>query len=132
MNHEWARVRLFHEKFGAPHPDAPTLLTPQRAKARADWMQEEIEEFLQATALVDQADAMIDLIYFALGTLVEMGVPPDELFAVVQKANMDKLWPDGKVHRREDGKVIKPAGWQPPEPELKRILAAMQNAQQES
>lgn len=125
MNKEWNDVRLFHEKFGSPHPDVPTMLTEKRARARADWMEEEIGEFLEARSLVDQADAMIDLIYFALGTMVEMGVRPDELFAAVQKANMDKLWPDGKPHYREDGKIIKPAEWQPPEPELERIVARM-------
>jgi predicted HAD superfamily Cof-like phosphohydrolase len=26
--------------------------------------------------------------------------------------NMNKLWPDGRVHKREDGKVIKPEGFE--------------------
>ena len=122
MNKEWNDVRLFHEKFGSPHPDVPTMLTEKRARARADWMREEIDEFLEAGTLTDQADAMIDLIYFALGTLVEMGVEPDELFEIVHNANMAKKWPDGKVHRNEMSKVIKPSTWEDPEPKLKAAL----------
>jgi predicted HAD superfamily Cof-like phosphohydrolase len=88
-------------------------------------MREEIQEFLDSRNIYDQADAMIDLIYFALGTLVEMGIPPEELFDAVQEANMNKLWSDGKPRFREDGKIIKPEGWRPPEPELKKIIDGM-------
>jgi len=81
-------------------------------------MREELEEFRNATSIHDQADAMVDLMYFALGTLVEMGVQPGRLFDIVHDANMKKLWPDGKVHYAPDGKVIKHPSWQPPEPQL--------------
>jgi len=65
---------------------------------------------------------MIDLIYFALGTLVEMSVKPDELFKIVHKANMSKIWSDGKAHTDGDGKVIKPPGWQDPEARIKTAI----------
>ena len=64
-------------------------------------MREEVDEFVESTNVVDQADAMIDLIYFALGTLVEMGVRPAPLFDIVHNANMQKLWPDGAPRIRE-------------------------------
>ncbi|MGI6316312.1 MAG: HAD family hydrolase [Christensenellales bacterium] len=127
LNDAYNEVKAFHAAFNAPHPDKPVMLTPERAAARADWMREEINEFLDAKTLTDQADAMIDLLYFALGTLVEMSVPPQKLFDIVQKANMTKLWPDGKPHYREDGKVIKPAGWEPPEPQLEAVIQQMLN-----
>ena len=66
---------------------------------------------------------MIDLIYFALGTLVEMGVEPEELFNVVQQANMSKLWEDGKPrYNKKDGKVIKPDNWEDPKPKIKALI----------
>ena len=69
---------------------------------------------------------MIDLIYFALGTLVEMGVKPKEIFDIVQTANMTKLWEDGKVHYREtDNKVIKPPSWEDPYPKIKEAIDRM-------
>ena len=114
----WAEVGDFHDCFGHPAPDSPALIEHKRAHLRSKWMCEEIDEFLVAATVVDQADAMVDLIYFALGTLVEMGVPPQEIFAIVHKANMSKLGPDGKVHYNSDGKVIKPASWCPPEPQI--------------
>ncbi len=94
------------------------MLAPDRAAKRYNWMLEEIEEFRKAGSIHDQADAMVDLIYFALGTLVEMGVRPGRLFDIVHEANMKKLWADGKVHYAPDGKVMKPPAWSPPEPQL--------------
>jgi predicted HAD superfamily Cof-like phosphohydrolase len=112
------KVRDFHLAFEHECPDRPELLPRDRAVKRCNWMQEELEEFRKAASIHDQADAMVDLIYFALGTLVEMGVRPGRLFDIVHNANMKKLWPDGKVHYAPDGKVIKHPSWTPPEPQL--------------
>ena len=103
-------------------------MTSDRAKKRYAWILEEINEFLDAVKaedIVEQADAMIDTIYFALGTLVEMGVHPGVLFDIVQHANMSKLWADGKPHYNEMGKVIKPDGWENPHPKLQEAIAEM-------
>lgn len=108
------QVRDFHTRFGHPVAAGPVMLTPERAAARAAWMREEVDEFLEAREVVDQADAMIDLIYFAVGTLVEMGVRPAPLFEIVHRANMTKLWEDGLPRYREDGKTIKPPAWVDP------------------
>lgn len=108
------QVADFHLRFGHPVAQRPALLRPPRADGRVAWMREEIDEFVVATDVVDQADAMIDLIYFALGTLVEMGVRPGPLFDIVHGANMAKLWPDGVPRVREDGKTIKPPAWRDP------------------
>jgi predicted HAD superfamily Cof-like phosphohydrolase len=119
LNYAFDQVKEFHTAFNHPVSYKPVAMTSERAAARAAWMQEEINEFLDSDNVVDQADAMIDLIYFALGTLVEMGVQPQPLMDIVQKANMSKLWDDGKPHYREDGKIIKPEGWEDPYPKLK-------------
>jgi len=123
MNKEWEAVKLFHEKFGHPAPAIPTMIDGKRARSRGTWMLEETAEFLTADNIYEQADAMIDLIYFALGTLVEMGVEPEELFNVVQQANMGKLWEDGKPrYNKKDGKVIKPDNWEDPKPKIKTLI----------
>lgn len=120
MNNDFEKVKEFHKAFECPVSETPVMLTLDRAKMRAGFMQEEIEEFIEAENIYEQADAMIDLIYFALGTLVEMGVKPEKLFDIVHEANMSKLWSDGQVHRRKgDGKVIKPPEWEDPEPKIK-------------
>ncbi len=122
MNNAYNEVKKFHEAFGHPVSSYPIAMGQQRVEVRAKWMQEEIQEFLDAArsqphdkVVVEQADAMIDLIYFGLGTLVEMGVEPERLFAIVQAANMAKLHADGKPRYKPDGKILKPDGWVAPD-----------------
>ncbi len=123
MKKEWSDVREFHDKFGHPVAQKPLMIETKRALSRGKWMNEEVAEFLVAKDIYEQADAMIDLLYFSLGTLVEMGLEADELFAIVQKANMDKLWEDGKPHYNpKDGKVLKPEGWEDPAPKIKAYI----------
>lgn len=122
MNKEWDCVREFQLRFGHPVADKPTQLNPERVLKRYHWMLEEINEFLEADEIVEQADAMIDVIYFALGTLVEMGIRPDKLFDIVQSANMAKLWLDGKPHYNAEGKTIKPGNWEDPHNKLKEEI----------
>lgn len=124
MNNEYEMVKKFHKAFGHPVSENPTEMNFERRKARIRWMKEELDEFLVAKSIYSQTDAMIDLMYFALGTLCELGVPPSEIFKVVQDANMAKLH-DGKPKYREDGKIIKPLGWKPPEPKIKEIIDKM-------
>lgn len=120
-------VREFHLDFGHPAPNRPTLLTPERADARAKWKEEEAQELREATTIEDQADAAIDGLYFNLGTLVEIGVDPSPLWDIVQAANMAKkhiidgvptvvYFPDGHP---KAGKVMKPDDWQDPKALLK-------------
>ena len=118
MYNSYKKVKQFHKSFNHPVEEKPTRISKEQAENRANWMKEEIQEFLDADTTVDQADAMIDLMYFALGTMVEMGVNPEPLFDIVQEANMAKLWPDGQVRYRSDGKIMKPDNWTPPEPKL--------------
>jgi hypothetical protein len=64
--------------------------------------------------LVAAADAIGDILVVTYGAAVRMGIDAYKVFAEVNRSNMTKVWPDGKVHRREpDGKVIKPANYSP-------------------
>lgn len=110
----YEEIKKFQIAFNHPISESPKCLDLKRANIRADWMLEEIDEFMDASFdgnIIEQADAMIDLLYFAIGTLVEMGVKPQKLFEIVQEANMSKLWEDGKPRYYEDGKVKKPTNW---------------------
>jgi predicted HAD superfamily Cof-like phosphohydrolase len=118
MNNSWEKVKDFHIKFNHPTSHIPVELPVERVEKRLLWMQEELDEFRDSVSITEQADAMIDLIYFALGTLVEMGVKPDRLFEIVHSANMRKLFPDGKPRYNSDGKTLKPVTWEDPENEL--------------
>jgi predicted HAD superfamily Cof-like phosphohydrolase len=119
IDRAWEDVRAFHLAFGHAAPEAPELLHADFVERRADWIEEEADELREAATVAEQADAFIDIIYFALGGLVNLGVRPERLWDIVQNANMAKLWPDGRPHYRDgDGKVMKPAGWQDPGPLL--------------
>jgi len=73
--------------------------------------------------LVAQIDALTDISYFNYGSFAVAGVEPQPLFNIVQQANMEKLWEDGKPrYRKEDGKIQKPFNWIPPEPKLKKEI----------
>ena len=123
MNKEWEKVKEFHKKFGHPVSNTPIKLEKERATKRYKWMLEEINEFIEAEDIVEQADAMIDVMYFALGTLVEMGISPDYLFDIVHKANMSKLWKDGLPHYNLEGKTIKPNDWEDPHNKLEAAIS---------
>jgi predicted HAD superfamily Cof-like phosphohydrolase len=114
----WSKVRAFHDAFDKLAPRRPTLQTPELVARRAEWIAEELDELRQALNIAEQVDAYVDILYFALGGLVEMGVDPSEPFELVQLANMAKLWPDGKPRYREDGKIIKPPGWTAPDEDI--------------
>ena len=68
--------------------------------------------------LVALADGLADLDYVIEGTRLEFGIDGAPIAAEVHRANLAKT--DGPV--REDGKRLKPPGWQPPdiEGELKK------------
>ena len=106
-------VRAFHDKFKQLNYDEPGFLSRRKQLERAGFMQEELDEFLAAKTLADQADALIDLVYVAKGTAVMMGLPWCRLWEDVQRANMEKV--PGTTHRGNLVDVAKPPGWRPPE-----------------
>ena len=122
MNKEWKKVRLFHKELQQPISDKPTFLSCDRIKVRALWMTEEINELIDAQDIVDQADAIIDLIYYALGTLVEIGIKPDKIFEIVHQANMLKKTSSGKILKNDNGKVLKPEKWLSPREKISKEI----------
>lgn len=65
--------------------------------------------------LVEAADAIADILVVTYGSGNTLGIPTADVFHEVHRSNMDKLGPDGQPIVREDGKVIKPEGWQKPD-----------------
>lgn len=84
-------------------------------KSRYGHMTEELSEIIVAhdgNDINGVVDGLVDLIYVALGTLLQMGVPPTEAFDIVHDANMKKR---GAKTERHDYDAIKPEGWVPPD-----------------
>ena len=112
-------VQQFHHKFGLLASDEPVHLTKRKLGERVECLQEELNEFkdaIETQDLAKQGDALIDLVYFALGTAVMLGLPWDKMWNEVQRANMAKE--PGTTHRGHAVDVRKPAGWIGPQHEL--------------
>ena len=115
-------VKEFHKAFGQRIGVKPEIPDTAERTLRMKLLSEEMYEYTIAeneNDLIEIADALADIIYIACGTAVSYGIPLDEVFAEVHRSNMAKLV-DGKVLRREDGKIQKPDSWTPPD--IKGVL----------
>ena len=104
------------EIIGTEQPSVPTTLSKERLLFALTAMYEELHEFTLASNqnnVAEQVDAMIDLIYFALGRCYEIGVSKEALMAcwnLVQQKNMAKK--RGVKNRGTEQDACKPEGWQ--------------------
>lgn len=73
--------------------------------------------------LPEQADAMVDILYYIMNAACKKGINIEEVFTRVHEANMAKRDPStGKfIIRESDGKIMKPPGWTPPD--IKKEMA---------
>jgi predicted HAD superfamily Cof-like phosphohydrolase len=82
-------------------------------------IKEEGDELSEAVKRMDKIgtlDALIDIMVVTIGTLHSLGVDAEGAWNEVMRTNFAKIDPEtGKVNKREDGKVLKPEGWTPPE-----------------
>jgi predicted HAD superfamily Cof-like phosphohydrolase len=109
---EFNDVKLFHQKFGMLVHDKPVHLTKRKLLERLNFLREELAELehgILTQDLAEIADALVDLVYVAKGTAVQLGLPWKELWDDVQRANMTKERGVGKRGNKVD--CIKPAGW---------------------
>ncbi|WP_045234690.1 MazG nucleotide pyrophosphohydrolase domain-containing protein [Deinococcus pimensis] len=98
-------------------PARPSAPSPALLALRRTLVREEYEEVMEAMDAVERGDTdlaplaqeLADLLYVTYGALLALGVDPDAVFEEVHRANMHKT----TGPRREDGKQLKPEGWQP-------------------
>lgn len=88
-------------------------------KLYRDLIAEEFTELNAAVAQgdhVEQLDALVDILVVTIGAIHSAGFDAEGAWKEVMKTNFAKIDKDtGKVRKREDGKVLKPVGWAPPE-----------------
>lgn len=85
------------------------------AKLYEKLMEEEYAEFLDSHTDADEFDACLDLIWVTVGYMLAKGWPVPAGWAEVARSNHAKIGADGKVLKREDGKILKAPGWTPPD-----------------
>lgn len=125
-----AMLKEFHDKFdpdGESRMDNPInwQLVGKRAALIAEEAFEVDQEFHGLMEVVGTeywtvcvarlAKELADLLYVVYGTAEEFEIPMEEVFKAVHESNMSKVWDDGKVHYREDGKVLKPPTYKAPD-----------------
>lgn len=105
-------VRAFREAMGQGCPDRPVCEGERSRDTMSTCLViEEFQEWIAGATLHDEADALIDLIYVALGRLWAMGIDPAPLWRLVHDANMAKL----TGPKSPEGKQLKPPGWTHPD-----------------
>ena len=111
-------IEKFHEKYGLEYKDPISRhLSPEEKEFRVRCLLEEVQEYIAAKTLEEEVDAIIDLIYFALGTSYRHGFNFYDGWKEVHKSNMSKV----RAEKKEDSKrdfeldVVKPSDWKAPE-----------------
>ena len=80
-----------------------------------DLIHEEVDELITAEDDVARLDALIDILVVTVGAIHSMGADGEGAWNEVMRTNFAKIdSATGKVRKREDGKVLKPDGWTPP------------------
>ena len=80
-----------------------------------DEEREELEQAINNGDQVEQLDALIDILVVTIGAIHSAGFDAEGAWKEVMRSNFSKVGDDGKVRKREDGKVLKPIGYSPPQ-----------------
>ncbi len=103
------------DHFAPPQPSEPTVLSD----LYLSLIKEEQEEFWNAVSASDDTemlDACFDMIWVIVAYAKARGWDIDKAWDEGAKSNLYKIdQRTGRVIRREDGKILKPEGWQPPD-----------------
>jgi len=82
-------------------------------------IEEEFKELKVAVDNVDELetlDALIDILVVTVGAIHSIGADGEGAWREVMRSNLSKIDREtGKVRKREDGKVLKPVNYSPPD-----------------
>jgi predicted HAD superfamily Cof-like phosphohydrolase len=122
MTNFYKDVKEFQTAVGQNVSEVPEFPDENERVLRRKLLKEEVEEYFDGEDkddLENVAKELADIIYIVCGTAASYGIPLDRVFNEVHRSNMEKLV-DGKVVRRDDGKILKPEGWAAPD--IKSVL----------
>ena len=113
-------IDSFHKKFKFEKNDKVGIPdNNELVNFRTSFLIEELAEYTQAITKKDAAgalDALVDIVYIALGTAWLFNLPFEKAWQEVQKANMSKIRTKSKSKKRGTSfDVVKPKGWRPPD-----------------
>ena len=106
------------EKFMRACDQSVENINLQQSEMYLGLIVEEMQELSVAVNdndRVEQLDALIDILVVTIGAIHSGGFDAEDAWKEVMKTNFAKIDHEtGKVRKREDGKVLKPTGWTPP------------------
>jgi predicted HAD superfamily Cof-like phosphohydrolase len=106
------------ERFMQACDQSTGFYNKQQFKLYSVLIEEEVNELFAAVRdedKVEQLDALVDILVVTIGALHSLGADGEGAWNEVMRTNFAKIDPNtGKVRKREDGKVLKPEGWEPP------------------
>ena len=106
------------EKFMRACDQTADELNSEQFELYVKLINEECNELIDAITKNDRVetlDALIDIIVVTIGAVHSMGADAEGAWKEVMSTNFAKIDKEtGKVRKREDGKVLKPVGWTPP------------------
>jgi len=118
MSKTFTDVSVFLSAVGQQVPVKPIGETDQ-SKLYKKLIDEEYHEFLEAfytDDTVEEIDACFDMMWVIIGYMKSRGWDCENIWDEGAKSNLSKIDPNtGLVRRREDGKILKPEGWKPPD-----------------
>ena len=104
------------ERFGSACDQEPSEANYNMYLNLIDEEFMELQEAVMQQDRVEQLDALIDILVVTMGAIRAGGFDGEGAWKEVMDTNFAKIDPDtGKVRKREDGKVLKPEGWKPPQ-----------------
>jgi len=102
LSKDWVDdVIEFHDYICYPVRTKPTTENSPKSRTRSEYMMEEVEEYAEAMYdrdIVEMADGLADLIYFAIGTALYHGIDLRTVMDEVHKSNMTKT-PDSQNYK---------------------------------
>ena len=119
MSKVFTDVAVFLNAVGQQTPNVPQKTVSDQAELYKKLIKEEVEEFWEAEAVsddVEEIDACFDMMWVIIGYMKSRGWDCENIWDEGAKSNLSKIDPvTGFVKRREDGKILKPEGWKPPD-----------------
>lgn len=118
MSKQFIDVVTFLTACGQKRPNSPTEPS-EVAKLYETLINEEYGELQDALKVnddIETIDACFDLMWVIIGYMHSRGWDLDEIWEEGAKSNLSKInIRTGEVIRRDDGKILKPEGWSPPD-----------------
>ena len=119
MTKVFTDVSVFLSAVGQEMPSTSTIVETPQSQLYKKLIDEEYAEFIEAWNANDDTeklDACFDMMWVIVGYMKSRGWDCERAWDEGAQSNLSKIDPTtGKVIRRpEDGKILKPEGWKPP------------------